>query len=445
VSASIEQPDKDTSLLAAPSSTERLWLALTWALFLGLGLVTLVVFFGSLPSYSALLQTICVEGRCIVGQPTRETALALESFGLSVKIYARTAIVLNSATELFACVLGLWLVWRRPNDRLALLVALMLIMTCATPSMYSLLQHPSAWQAPALIVNLLAFGMLFFVAPQLPDGRFVPGWARWLSIGWLVWNVVALGIFKQSYPGAITNTFWFVALIALAVALITRYRGMSDPVARQQLKWVVFGWSAVLALSVIVNLPEVIKPLGGQPGSLYDVVRLLINSTLIAPSMLAIWFAISRYRLWDIDILVNRTLVYGTLTFTLALLYLGSVLILQSVFTPIAGSSDIAIVGSTLAIASLFTPLRHSIQSAIDRRFYRHKYDAAKTLARFNERIRNEVELSRLIAELLEVVEETVRPEHVTLWLREPRSNRRPAVAAEARRTPASAEDSRGD
>jgi hypothetical protein len=131
-----------------------------------------------------------------------------------------------------------------------------------------------------------------------------------------------------------------------------------------------------------------------------------------------------RYRLYDIDVVINRTLVYGALTATLVLAYLGSVLLLQLVLRPLTADSNLAIAGSTLAVAALFRPARGRIQAAVDRRFYRRKYDAQRTLALFSARLRDEVQLGALRSELSAVVKETLQPAHVSLWLRSPEARR---------------------
>jgi hypothetical protein len=138
---------------------------------------------------------------------------------------------------------------------------------------------------------------------------------------------------------------------------------------------------------------------------------------------LSIGIAILRYRLWDIDRVINRTLVYGTLTALLALIYCGCVVLLQHLVngaTGQVGQSPLVIVASTLAIAALFQPLRHRIQQIIDRRFYRRKYDAAKIVEAFSATLRNEVDLNQLREHLISVVQDTMQPSHISLWLREP-------------------------
>jgi hypothetical protein len=146
---------------------------------------------------------------------------------------------------------------------------------------------------------------------------------------------------------------------------------------------------------------------------------LFLVGVLAIPSAMAL--AILKYRLYDIDLVINRTLVYGALSITLALLYFGSIALLQTAWIALTGQgSQLAVVASTLLIAALFNPIRRRTQNLVDRRFYRSKYDAAKTLAAFSARLREETDLDRLGGELVSVVHETMRPEHASLWLKPP-------------------------
>ena len=148
---------------------------------------------------------------------------------------------------------------------------------------------------------------------------------------------------------------------------------------------------------------------------------LLFYSLVNTFAVIGISLAILRHQLWEIDIIINRALVYGALTGTLILVYVSSIFVLQFLLREFTSqTSDVSIVGSTLAIAALFQPLRHHIQRIIDRHFYRRKYDAARTLAAFTATLRDEVDLSQLQEHLLAVVEETMQPKHVSLWIRQP-------------------------
>jgi len=235
----------------------------------------------------------------------------------------------------------------------------------------------------------------------------------------------------QTTPFALGHpeNFALLGLISIGVfAQLYRYARVSSPVQRQQTKWVVFGLTtAVVGIAAYVMIHLLFAPLT-QPslahviGNMMSVPTLLTLPGLLIP--LTIGIAILRYRLYDIDVLINRTLVYGLLTGLLTVVYFGLVIALQSVLHGFTGGNQLAIVGSTLAIAALFHPLRRRIQTLIDRRFYRRKYDAARTLAEFSATLRNEVDLSQLSERLITVVEETMQPRHVSLWLRPARHER---------------------
>jgi hypothetical protein len=224
-------------------------------------------------------------------------------------------------------------------------------------------------------------------------------------------------------PPQRANLLIFLGLwVCCALTQVYRYRRVSGPVERQQTKWVVFGITTCAALLIGFLLPLVFFPGLTRPGVVSlvtDVVGLTIGGSfglLLIP--VSIGAAILRFRLYDIDVIINRTLVYATLTLTLALTYFTSVALLQYVLHSFTGQeAQLTIVASTLVIAALFQPLRRRIQSTIDRRFYRRKYDASRILAAYGTRLRDEVDLQTLSDDLLEVVMETVQPVHASLWL----------------------------
>jgi hypothetical protein len=210
-----------------------------------------------------------------------------------------------------------------------------------------------------------------------------------------------------------------------------RYWRVSGPVERQQTKWVAFGLTAgftgaLAPVLFIVAFPTLLR--AGVPNVLYVLTEATVATFSLLLIPLSILIAILRYHLWDIDLIINRTLVYGSLTAALALVYGGSVVVLQGVFRSLTDhqGSDLAVVASTLAIAALFQPLRRSIQTFIDRRFYRTKYDARKTLEAFGARVRDEADLQKLSEALTEVVHETMKPSHVSLWLKPPPKKNKP-------------------
>jgi hypothetical protein len=213
-----------------------------------------------------------------------------------------------------------------------------------------------------------------------------------------------------------------VAVLALLVITIHTFVRVRDPIIRAQTAWLTLGlaiglMSAPLLWAVSSVLPGFIE----SPNLLPFWVQVAIDALLTSAFPVCLGIAITRYHLFDIDVIVRRTLAYSALTGSLALVYFGGVTLLQQLLRPIAGAqNELAIVVSTLAIAALFQPLRRWIQNFIDRRFYRRKYDAARTLSELSTTLRNEVDLENLTLEILTVVDRTVQPEYVSLWLRKP-------------------------
>ncbi len=203
---------------------------------------------------------------------------------------------------------------------------------------------------------------------------------------------------------------------------IYRYVRVSNYSQRQQTKWVVFGFAGLLALDLLYGLIGILFPGLAAPDSTYQLINGTLPSVTYLIFPLSVGIAILRSRLWDIDVIIRRTLVYSALTVILALLYAGLVFVLGTLLRGLLGQqqSPLVIVASTLVIAALFQPLRHGLQKVIDRRFYRSKYNAAKTLTNFSETLRGEIDLATLSEHLVAVVQETMQPSSVWLWLREP-------------------------
>jgi hypothetical protein len=319
---------------------------------------------------------------------------------------------------------------------MALLVAAFLItFVLSIVDISQLLEHGSVllrWLSAGMgFLGEMTFPLYFYL---FPNGRFVPRWLVLLLPGWLLW-----GVAEYLFPNStLHSTGWFSLLEGVAfaaglgtivIAQMYRYRFVSTPTQRQQTKWVVFGMIPALvgffaAGFVGYVIPSVLLPaLGQPPGSTLPVVLSIIaNSSiylvlLLIPLSLAI--ALLRYRLWDIDAIINRALVGASLSVLLAIIYAGLIIGLGSLVGRfVAGNPQpIVIVVSTLAIAALFQPFRHRIQQLIDRSFYRSRYDAARTLEDFSDRLRNEVNLGQVREHLLLVVQDTMQPTYVSLWL----------------------------
>ena len=239
---------------------------------------------------------------------------------------------------------------------------------------------------------------------------FIQRRPTWLIVPFLVGAIPLLLLSVQPQLAAIGFPITLGMSVAAVAALIHSGVTMRDAISRAQLRWAIGGVVAGLALFML-NYPVY--------GSSQTRDVMLALGALGLPVMgISLAIAILRYRLFDIDVIIRKTLVYSVLTALLALIYFGGVVLVQQLTRSISASSDLAIAVSTLMLAALFFPLRRRVQNAIDRRFYRRKYDAAKTLAAFGVTARDEVELEKLTAELLNVVNETMQPASVSLWLK---------------------------
>ena len=337
---------------------------------------------------------------------------------------------------------------RRPENTVGWLLCLSGVAVGASTfisqyAIYALLARPhvlpageaaawiASWSLPVMIGLQVSY-LTLFPTGRLPSRRWRP--VAWLIVAVVVAAVISSAFASDAYMGslgpirnplaiegfsevykAVSLTMFPILYVVAASSLFVRLR-YARGVERQQLKWLAYA-AAGFALGVILVLLSGVLNTPAWFDRAANAVFLATSEGIIV----AIGIAILRYRLYDIDIIINRTLVYGLLTATLALVYFGSVTVAQALFRTLTGQQELpqlVVVASTLLIAALFNPLRRRIQSFIDRRFYRSKYDARKTLEVFSAKLRDETDLEALNKELVDVVSETMQPAHVSLWLR---------------------------
>jgi hypothetical protein len=377
-------------------------------------------------------------GGIALSRTTRATVSEL-TYGSQAEL---DSAVLSLATVLTFSVVGAIVASRHPRNAIGwifcsigLLVGISALATgyaeywLASGSGPRSLGETAAWFATWLWILLVcvptSFLLLLFPDGQLPSPRWRPvAWCAGLGISSFVAGYALDAGPLVDFPqianpygvdspvvGVVRVAAGFVvagSIVASVVSVIVRLRRAGSE-QRQQIKWLAYGGAVVVGTLFVAGFISVWSV----------TVSIVIISVALLGLPIFTGIAIARHRLYDIDILINRTLVYGSLTATLALVYVGSVVSLQAALRVLTGQeSNLAVVASTLAIAALFNPLRRRVQAFVDRRFYRRKYDAAKTLAAFNARLREETNLEALSDELVGVARRTVQPTHVSLWLR---------------------------
>jgi hypothetical protein len=380
--------------------------------------LTLALWIVAIPIRYAELATVC-STVCGDQQISQSTIAQFRASGLTPGFYSAYIGTLEVFFVLAFIVIAQVTLWKKSNTRIGLITALFLTTFSVTNTSGNalIITYPVLAQLVVLLqlISWISLGVFLFV---FPDGRFSSAWMRILAV------VSIAMLLLSNVPFLPPNLFLPFLLGFVLLTLITqiyRYRFVSTPAQRQQTKWVILGVTTaivgIIGLSTLVALFSWSQHPSGYQFLFGDTLWYLFE--LLIP--LSIGFAIVRAKLWDIDVIINRALVYGVLTVILGLIYFGLVIGLQLILGDVAGKtvqSPLIIVGSTLLIAALFQPLRRRIQGIIDRRFYRRKYDAAQTLAAFSASLRSEVDLNQLSEQLIEVVEETMQPAHISLWLR---------------------------
>src|SRR5215212_1351605 len=396
------------------------WLLLARLAWVAVAIAALAIVFFSIPSSFEHYRSVCTAASEVcseraVGQPTPEGVRALQDVGLSVGSYALFNVVVEKIFQLVWFAVGVLIFWRRSDDWMALLTSTFLVtfgtLAVDTTSADALVSSQPAWWLPAQIVYITGAVCVVLFFLLFPGGRFVPRWTRWLALAFIAFNI-SQELFPELYSGSpalevITQWVFMGFVVSLVWSQTYRYRKVSSQAQRRQTKWVVFGTTLAVAGS-FVKVPSDFSLLTGDTPFILLVLKTVFAlSFLLVP--LSIGVAVLRSHLFDIDVLINSALVYGSLTATLVALYFGAIVLLQRLFVALTGErSTLAVVASTLVIAALFNPLRRRIQTFIDRRFYRSKYDARKTLEAFSAKLRDETDLDALNDDLVGVVRETM-------------------------------------
>ncbi len=410
---------------ATPESAPSTRLGGRWLLAARLGwLLTLVatlgLFVAAAPTYVAHVSHPTPVNAAL----SPEAAQALAQAGITLDVYLWISFAILCVVVLISLALALMLAWRRSDDWMALLVSLFLInyvisnigvpSNAASTSPGSLLALVSA-----VVQGVPGFAITFAVFLLFPNGRFVPRWSWMIFVATTVWVV-----FITALPNLLGGALFLgypVAIGAAIACMIYRYRRASTPTQRQQTKWIVVGLVVTLLANQLFWLPTGFTPLGQ---TLYAPIFFLCYQLVLALVPITFFVAVQRYRLYDIDTIINRALVYGSLTATLVGLYAVCVIAAQAfvgaITSDAGGPQPIAIVATTLLIAAVFRPLRNRLQAFVDRRFYRSKYDAAMTVTNFSAKLRQDVDLAALQEHLLAAVEQTMQPTHATIWLAAP-------------------------
>ena len=431
------QQQSASGLAASSTAKTRLSgsrLIIARVLWLALVIPSLGFFVASLPVYYSQIQKACVDiVTCnITGALSSQGLQELSGFGLSTGSYAALLTLFFMIIVTIWCGVGFLIFWRRSDEWFALLTAFLLVMFNTTYPGFPITALTLAYPiltVPITIMGALGIASLALFLVLFPNGRLVP---RWMGLFLVLAMILTVSsALPPTFPFNSYNPPWWVIglsnLIVWGVIIfsqIYRYRRVSTRIERQQTKWVVLG--IIVVLTGIIAFPPIFNFFSptyfSQPNTLSSVILGLVNYPILLLSLpITVGIAILRYRLYDIDVLINRTLVYGTLTAILALVYFGLIFILQYLLGGIINqNNDAVIVVSTLTIYAIFQPLRRRIQRIIDRRFYRSKYDAAKIIANFSSTLRDEVDLNTLNEKLVAVVQETMQPAHVSLWLRQP-------------------------
>jgi signal transduction histidine kinase len=407
-------------------------LLLARALWLSAVFVTLAIFIGSLPVYVAQLHTPCMGTACTYQRLTAGQVQLLQELGWSLDKYAALQVVLMLMSVVVGVGVSTLIVWRRSDDRMAMLVALWLVTGAPMIATTSVAASSSPWNVPTIWLSSLSLVLSLFVFLLFPSGKLAPTWMRWCLLVFLGIDAIVLLRFYNAFviQGiAVSRPPWLAALGELAVialAQVHRYRRVSTPLERQQTKWVVFGLAVPIIVVFIGTLLGLIPALA-EHGSPFPLVVDEMGF-LLAFSPLSFGIAILRYRLWDIDVIIRRTVVYAALTacvigvYVLIVGYLGAAL-------RVGSGLPISLV-ATGVVAVLFQPLRDRLQHGVDRLLFGERGNPYGVLARLDARLAQALPAESVLPTIVETVAAALKLPHVAITLVRHEAQRAPIEPA---------------
>jgi len=402
-------------------------LVLARAVWMIVAVITLVLFVVSVPVALARLQTVCSAGECAYGQLSREGFRALQDLGLSPGFYAAYVVALDVVFAAAYAAVATLLFLRRPADRMALFVSLALLVfgtATFTDTMDVLAAEPSPWRLPDIMLQAagtIAFGLFLYL---FPDGRFVPRWTAPVALAWVLWQLSSY--FATPFTGSdgkgpwtwVVLAVWIVALGTAVYAQGYRYRRVSGAVERQQIKWVVFGISA--ALGGFLGTTVALAVFAPAPDSPKVMLAHLVGHAFSYAAMLlipiSIGIAILRYRLFDVDLIINRTIVYAVLTtgvigvYVLVVGSMGAVMRVQEDFL-------VSILAAGL-VAVLFQPVRESLQRAVNHLMYGKRDDPYAVLSHLGQRLESTLAPDEVLPAVTRTVREALKLPYAEVRLR---------------------------
>jgi hypothetical protein len=418
----LDQPDSSTT-----TSTRLInpWLTISRVIWIVLAFICISLFIAGIIAEIQAPPANCtqVDVLCNPIYLSVEDLEAVQNSIIPVEFLTLYEFIISLGFNLSFILVALLIFWLKSDDWMALWLSLTLMLLGAVAFGFAngvLIRTQPGLEGLIDGLESLGYFSLLTLLFIFPDGRFTHKWMKvpvFLSI-----IVFTLGgyLFSDDRLGLIFTLSMIILVILAVYSQIYRYKNVSNLQQRQQIKWVAFGLIAVIGVMfswifLFINFPP------NNPSTIRTYAVLIsLPAVSVIGSLFPISVAISilRFKLWEIDILINRTIVYTLLTAILALIYFGAVVLIQQIFRLLTGqASSLAIVISTLIIAALFNPLRHRIQDTINRRFYRQKYSVQETLIRFSSKLSSEVNLEFLSAQLVGILDETMQPESISLWL----------------------------